>query len=125
MGAPSKELWGMLIICVPIVVWQAWLFVQANATNLYFISVFEVVFLGCGAYLVWRYGGIVEAVTRVLEVTRVWDRHELGTPEASGNTGELEFSSNESVLRSAICRHCGFHMTSNAKFCRHCGTPRD
>ena len=76
MGAPSKELWTMLAICVPIMTWQTYVFYGASATNGYYVVAFELMFVGCSSYMVWRYGGIREAVTKVLEVTRVWDKSE-------------------------------------------------
>jgi len=125
MGAPSKELWAMLILCIPIIVWQAWIFAQANATVGYLETAFEVVFVACGSYLVWRYGGLVEAVTKVLEFTRVWDQPDPRNAAISSATATLNLAGSESFPSGGFCTRCGYRLSPKAKFCRRCGTQQD
>jgi hypothetical protein len=110
VGAPSKELWGMLMICVPTIVWQAWFFSQANAADLYFITVFEVAFVACSAYLVWRYGGLEEAVTKVLDVTRIWEPKPSVVQQEARTERDTKF-----------CRYCGEKIPRDSSFCEECG----
>jgi hypothetical protein len=122
MGSSSKELWAILILCIPIMIWQASVFFPANWIDGYFIIVFEVVLVGSSSYLIWRYGGIAETVTKILEVTRVWDASEPRIAvsddyvKASNSSEDAqEFSS------SVFCSRCGYRMKTTAKFCRRCG----
>jgi ribosomal protein L40E len=125
MGGPSKELWGMLAICIPIVLWQTWVFSESNATNGYYIICFEAIFLGFSSYMVWRYGGIAEAVTKILEVTRVWDRPQPAIAYGGINTETAEAQQERDPSPIVNCQRCGYRMPMAAKFCRRCGAPRD
>jgi len=122
MGAPSRELWGMLIICVPLMIWQFLTFYQADWMPGYFEVVFEIVFVACMSYLIWRYGGVPEAVTKVLEFTRVWDRAgSEAAKQGDGTSTSHLIRSEVEISTDTFCRGCGFRMTSSARFCRRCG----
>lgn len=110
MGAPSKDLWVMLLICVPIILWQI-SFLPAAGLLLELVVAFEALIVGSGAVLVWRYGGFAEAVTRVREVTRMWD---INPPEAQPIP--------DSVRRISFCRYCGGKIQSDSSSCVKCGS---
>jgi ribosomal protein L40E len=115
----------MLASCIAIMAWQASVFYRANSEIGYYITLLEAVFVGCSSYMVWRYGGIAEAVTKVLEVTRIWDRSDSASTKRADDTLTVTPQHlTEAEPSMAVCKHCGFQMLQSAKFCRRCGTRR-
>lgn len=116
MGAPSKDLWIMLIICIPLILLQALPFARSNIQPtagliLRAVILFELIFVGTGAYYVWKYGSFAEAVTRVLEATRIWDIN-----PRSVETGR------QIPQATKFCRYCGTRIPRESTICEGCGS---
>ena len=120
MGALSRELLVILIICTPVVLWT-FNFVWSNWGDLRIIMV-QVAIVAVGAALVWRLGGsIVEAATRVwerLDLTRAWDKADQETTQQSAEI-------TEAGAVTKACAHCGHSISVSAQFCRYCGNAID
>ena len=113
MGAPSKALYGMLIICVVVIVSE--LAIWGNGTL--YLVLFQIMVLVLGVPLVWKYGteGIIKAATRLRDATQIWDE-----PSAP----KLRQRGDQSIPRDVYCMYCGYALPDDATFCRRCGKPQ-
>jgi hypothetical protein len=127
MGAFSKEFWITIAVCVPVILWTAYV-AQSRGGEL-FVPMFQVAILVVGGVVIWRLGGrILEAVTKIIEFTRTWDRDDRTEaqhePQYQTEGGTLELrqpTSDARVSSDVFCIHCGYGIPANAAFCRHCG----
>jgi ribosomal protein L40E len=88
--------------------WQA-SFLPEGGLYLEEILLLETAFLSVGTWLVWKFGGFEEAVTRVIEMTRIWGR--------DSSTAQLSI---QNYLPMKFCRHCGANIPKDTMICKEC-----
>jgi hypothetical protein len=101
----------MLCTCLPLIFWQA-TFLPTGGPILEGALLFETVIVSSGAWLVWRYGGFEEAVTHVIERTRVFFPWGKDTPMGDQGSQASELSK--------FCRFCGAQIPRDATTCEMC-----
>jgi ribosomal protein L40E len=98
----------MLITCIPIILVESTSLPTAGIVLRATIS-FQVLVLGTGTWLVWKYGGFEEALTKVVETTRVYFPWGKDSQAQVGNNSITKY-----------CRYCGARVPKDAASCELC-----
>jgi hypothetical protein len=126
LGGPSKELWIVLIVAIPVTLFTFAMAIQFGGGDMTLPAI-QAAVLVLGSIGLWRLGGrIIEGITRIYtDATRIFGAEPRTseveqTPRDLGNLQERAMPSPLSDSQ-VFCVHCGYPIPVYAAFCRRCG----
>lgn len=117
LGGPTKELWIMLAITVPVALLTVAYGVQTGRDLT--MPTIQIATIAVGSIVVWCFGGkIVEGITRIYGST---DKDRAVSAGPYTGFRHPPAAESEPAPSQVFCVHCGYAIPDYAIFCRRCG----